>query len=388
MKVLFVSNLFPDSTDPVRGRVNATLLRQMSKQAEVRVIGLRPSIPFVGKKYEHLKPCPEDEILKPVYRTVIYIPKVGSRINHRLLAARVQPTLHRVQRDFDYDVVLCSWLYPDVCGVARLLKGLKVPLVGISQGTDAHQYLKIKFRRKLIVKTLNRIGGAITRSKDLAKRLQEAGVREDRLFPIYNGVDTEIFRSGVRRDARRALKLPEDPKIILYVGNFLPIKNPMLLLRAHANLTRRLAGNPPHLALVGAGPLRQEIEEFAAANGTKNRLYLLGQKSPVDVARCMQAADVLCIPSDNEGVPNVGFEAMACGLPVVATKVGGIPEIVDQDFIGRLVEKGDESGLTEALAKVLEERQDRDKIAAHAGQFAWAKTTDSYLKVLEGALKK
>jgi len=388
MKVLFVSNLFPDATDPVRGRVNATLLRQLSKKAEVRAVGLRPSIPFIGRKYEDLQPCPEDEVLRPVYRTVIYIPKVGSRVNHRLLAARARPTLRGVQGDFDFDIILCSWLYPDVCGVARLLPELKTPMVGISQGTDAHQYLDIRFRRRLIVRTLNETGGAITRSRDLARRLREAGVREDKLFPIYNGVNTDIFKPGVRRDARRALRLPEDPPLILYVGNFLPIKNPLLLLRAHALLTRRMAGNPPHLAMVGAGPLQPEIEAFAAANGTKNRLYLLGQRPAEEVARCMQAADALCIPSDNEGVPNVGFEALACGLPVAATRVGGIPEIIDQDFLGRLVEKGDEAALADALAELLETRQDRERIATHARQFSWDRTTDAYLEVLEGAIRQ
>lgn len=388
MKILFVSNLFPDATDPVRGRINATLLRQMNSKAEVRVVGLRPSLPFVGRNYDRLKSCPDDEVLRPVYRTVAYVPKVGSRINHRLLAARARVTLHRVQRDFDFDVILCSWLYPDVCGVARLLKGLKVPLVGISQGSDAHQYLKIRFRRQLIVKTLNRIGGTITRSKDLALRLGEAGVRDDRLFPIYNGVDTDLFQPDSRRDARRAVGLPEDPRLILYVGNLLSIKNPMLLVRAHAQLTRKLAGNPPQLVIVGTGPLREQIAGYCAANGTTNRVYLVGQKTAPEVARYMQASDILCIPSDNEGVPNVAFEAMACGLPVVATRVGGIPEVVDRDFLGSLIDRGDENALVAALDDHFQNRRPGDQIAGHAQKFSWDKTTDAYLKVLENVVSR
>lgn len=387
MKILFVSNLFPDSTDPVRGRINATLLRQLAKKAQIRVVALRPTMPFIGRDYDKLNPCSEDEILQPVYRTVIYIPKIGSRINHRLLAARAKVTLHRVQRDFDFDLILCSWLYPDVCGVARLLKGLKVPMVGISQGTDVHQYLEVPFRRKLIIKTLNRIAGVITRSKDLAQRLGAAGVKADKLFPIYNGVDIELFKTSDRRTPRKILGLPQDSKIILYVGNFLPIKNPMLLLRAHAQLTRTLAGNPPHLVLVGAGPMREQIEEYSQANGTQNRVHLVGPKSSELVARYMQAADILCIPSEHEGVPNVALEAMACGIPVVATKVGGIPEVIDQPFLGALVDRGDENALVAALADHLQNRRSGDPIAEHAQKFSWDTTTDAYLKVLEGALR-
>lgn len=383
MKILFVSNLFPDRTDPVRGRINATLLRHLTKKAEVRVVGLRPSLPFIGRDSDHLKPCPEDEILHPVYRTVIYIPKIGSRVNHRLLAQRAAVTLHRVQKDFDYDIILCSWLYPDVCGVARLLKDLKVPLVGISQGTDAHQYLENKFRRKLIVRTLNRIAGAITRSKDLAKRLSDAGVKEAKLHPIYNGVDTDTFRAANQAVVRQELNLPADRKIILYVGNFLPIKNPLLLARAHAELVAQQEDSPPLLVMIGAGELHEEI----AATGAKPHVRLVGQKTSSEVAKHMQAADLLCIPSDNEGAPNVAFEAMACGLPIVATRVGGVPEVVGQDFLGALVARGAQAEFVSAIDDHLRSPRDRSRIAEHARQFSWSQTTDAYLRVLNTALR-
>ncbi len=386
MKILFVSNLFPDASDPVRGRVNATLLRYMAEKAEVRVVGLRPSVPFIGRNFDRLKPCPEDEVLKPVYRTVAYVPKVGSRVNHRLLAARAEATLHRVKYDFPFDVILCSWLYPDVCGVARLARGLERPVVGISQGTDTHQYLKNRFRRKLIVRTSNAIGGVITRSQDIAKRLREAGVKPEKLFPIYNGVNNDIFRQGDQAEARKELNLPAQAKIITYVGNFLKIKNPLLLVRAHATLARKYSDQPVHLVMIGAGPLKSEIETAVREEATAKEVHLVGQKPVSEVARCMQAADIHCIPSDNEGVPNVAFEALACGRPVVATRVGGIPEIVDQDFLGKLVEKGDRAGMAEALEEMLQNPRSSGKIADHAGQFSWPKTVDGYLKVLESAV--
>lgn len=388
MKVLFVSNLFPDSADPVRGRVNATLLRQMAEKAEVRVVALRPSLPFVGKNFDRLQPCEEDKLLHPVFRTVAYVPKIGSRVNHRLLAARAQATLHRVKYDFPYDVILCSWLYPDVCGIARLLRGLGRPMVGISQGTDTHQYLNNKFRRKLIVRTVNRIGGVITRSKDIAKRLGDAGVKEEKLFPIYNGVNNEIFHPGDQVAARGELNLPNEAKIITYVGNFLAIKNPLLLVRAHAALRQLYQDQPVHLVLIGAGPLKSDIETAVRELGTSNLVHPVGQKSAAEVAQYMRAADIHCIPSDNEGVPNVGFEALACGKPVVATKVGGIPEIVDQDYLGTLVSRGDEQGLTEALADHISSPRSGDRIATHASQFSWSKTVDAYLDVLEGAVDR
>ncbi len=81
-------------------------------------------------------------------------------------------------------------------------------------------------------------------------------------------------------------------------------------------------------------------------------------------------------------MPNVAFEAMGCGLPIVATKVGGIPEL----FIGELVQKGDQQAMAEALTRVLSTPQGREPIASHARQFSWENTANAYHKMLEGAL--
>jgi len=388
VKVLFVSNLFPDSSDPVRGRINATLLHRLSKKVTVRAVGLRPVLPFLNKNRARLKPCPEDESLQPIYRGVVYVPKVGGPVNHRLLATDVRRTLLRIRRDYPYDIVLASWIYPDVCGIEhamRRFRRFRVPVVGIAQGSDVHQYLGMRFRGKLIVKTLNRLPATITRSRDLADRLRGAGVEAQRLHPIYNGVDTDIFRRADRDALRSELGWSKDTPVLLYVGNLLPIKNPLLLVRAHARLVAEHEENPPRLVMIGAGSLRGKIEEECRAAGTAGLVELVGRKPPAEVARHMQAADVLCIPSDNEGVPNVALEAMASGLPVVATRVGGIPEVVDRPYLGDLVERGDEDGLVAAFNSHLARPRLRDQIAAHAAQFSWDATVDAYLKVLVDA---
>ena len=99
----------------------------------------------------------------------------------------------------------------------------------------------------------------------------------------------------------------------------------------------------------------------------------------------MQAADVLCVPSKQEGVPNVILEAFACGLRTVATRVGGIPEVLDKEFLGRLVPSADVDALAKALGQTLMESPDRDAILRHAAQFSWECTTERYMSVLEEA---
>jgi glycosyltransferase involved in cell wall biosynthesis len=115
-------------------------------------------------------------------------------------------------------------------------------------------------------------------------------------------------------------------------------------------------------------------------------VLVAGRMSPEMVAKFMQAADVLCVPSNDEGVPNVILEAFACGLPVVATQVGGIQEVHTADYLGRLVPPRDLEALAEALKAVLDTLPDRDRICAHARQYTWKRAADQYHALLSRAV--
>ncbi len=113
----------------------------------------------------------------------------------------------------------------------------------------------------------------------------------------------------------------------------MPIKNPLLLVTAFAELKKRLPDCKSPLIVIGGGPLVTKARCQADACGCSERLSLVGRRSPAEVARYLQAADVLCVPSANEGVPNVILEAFATALPVVAMRVGGIPEVLSQNSL-------------------------------------------------------
>jgi len=197
-------------------------------------------------------------------------------------------------------------------------------------------------------------------------------------------VDTAIFRPGDALAVRKELGLSTDARVILYVGNLLPVKNPLLLVSAHARLCRTLA-QPCELVMIGTGPLEAKARGMAGKLGFGASIRLVGRKSPAEVARYMQAAEVLCVPSKNEGVPNVILEAFACGLRSVATRVGGIPEVLDKDLLGRLIPNADVAALAQALGQTLMETPDRDAILRHAAQFSWENATGRYLSVLKEA---
>lgn len=385
MKLLFCSNLFPDAAEPWRGLDNGTLLGHLARrQHEIRVLAVRPSLPWNSKKW---KAQAEHERFAPRYVAVPYIPKVGSRWNHQLMARALRGPLQELRKEFPFDAVLGSWLYPDCCALAEWCKEARVPLVAIAQGTDVHQYLRMPVRKEIILDKLRSVAGVITRSGELARLLTTAGFPQHLTHPVYNGIHFETFKPGNRAKARSELCLQQESKIILFVGNFYDVKNPLQLVEAHARIFQEKEFGDCRLVMVGGGPLQAKARRLARARGTRYQISFVGRQDPASVAMYMQAADVLAVPSWNEGVPNVILEAFACGLPVVASRVGGIPEVHTHDFLGRLYRAGEVAELTEALRETLRAEPERERIREHAGQFSWDRTVDGYERVLREAVR-
>lgn len=168
----------------------------------------------------------------------------------------------------------------------------------------------------------------------------------DRLRVITNGIDLSRFAPdpAARAEVRAALGVPDDGFLIGTVGRLVPVKDHPLLLRAVAPLL----GERVHLAIVGDGPERADLDARIAALPRPGSVHLLGNRP--DVPRLLAAMDVFVLSSASEGLPLVIPEAMATGLPVVSTDVGGIADVVVAGETGTLVRHGDEAALRAALA--------------------------------------
>ena len=381
LKLLFISNLFPDSNNPNRGSDNAVLLRMIERWCDIRVIAPRPALPFSGAGRFH--PCLEDKQFAPIYPTVHYLPKIGGPVNHLFMANDLRAAIMQARKQFAFDIILCSWIYPDACAVAKLSKELDFKFVAIAQGTDIHQYLRMPTRRRIIQKYLPRAEAVITRSAQLATMLEQAGFDKRKLQIIYNGVDFRTFHPSDKLDARREMKISESATVLLFVGNFLPIKNPKLLIAMHAELSRLQPQRTFELIMLGSGPLQPEMQRYAEALGYGKRVSMPGRKPPAKVARYMQAADVLCLSSQNEGLPNVILEAFACGLRVVSTNVGGISEAVNAPAFGVLVERHTPQSFAHAVATVLGQPVNEEQILSRASKFSWDKAANAYMELLQ-----
>jgi sugar transferase (PEP-CTERM/EpsH1 system associated) len=186
----------------------------------------------------------------------------------------------------------------------------------------------------------------VTVSRDLEGWLvRRVGVPAHKVVTIHNGVDLRRFADEDRAMGRRELDLPPETVVIGTVGRLDPVKDQIGLLDASAMLPS--TGPRYVLALIGEGPCRAALEARAARPDLARRVRMLGERS--DVPRLLAGLDVFTLPSIAEGISNTVLEAMSTGLPVVATRTGGNPELVEDGVTGRLVPVADRRALADAL---------------------------------------
>jgi glycosyltransferase involved in cell wall biosynthesis len=257
------------------------------------------------------------------------------------------------------DLILNYWLYPDGYAAVRMARELGVPVIVGAIGSDLRRRNDpITVRR--VRETMIGADAVITVSEELRQQAILQGVPADRVTAILNGCDTSVFYPGDREIARKQVGCDQSDELIVYAGNLLAAKGLGELLEAFVGLAQ--SRPQARLAMVGQGPYRDTLARRIAMAGMEKRVILPGRCDAVGIAQWMRAADVFCLPSYSEGCPNVVVEALACGRPIVATNVGGIPELV-KTASGLLIPPREAAALRGALNTALTTQWDSAEIA-------------------------
>ncbi|NID14526.1 glycosyltransferase [Luteibacter yeojuensis] len=378
MKILVVTNLFPTPWDPRRGTFNRQQFQRLGERHEVDVL---TAVDF----RERMAGARGDAQVPGVrrdYFTFYHPPGFGRFLNALCFFACMMWQYGRELRRARYDVMLASWAYPDAAGAAWVARLLGIPYVVKVHGSDLNVQAGHRLRRPQIRSALRGAAGVIAVSQALARKAVELGARADTVDAIYNGVDTRLFHRGDRTAARRRLGLPPEAPIVIYVGNLKATKGCHDLIEAFPALVRR--HHDARLVYVGDGASRANLEDRASSLCCSTAVRFAGAVDHAELSDWFRAANVLCLPSHNEGVPNVVLEAMACGTPIVATTVGGIPEVVP-DLAGILVPPHQPHELGVALVEAFERHFDPAAIAEHAATFRWDENIDRVERVLAQA---
>ncbi len=382
MKILIVTSQFPIAGEPNRGRPIYQTVRELSKLADVRVLSPIASYPQWAKPRSYLfRAADAQHTMEGCDVRYVNYPALPllTRPFNGWLCAR---TLHAPVREFTPDVVLSYWLYPDAFGAMHAAKRAKLPLVVGARGSDLR--VRDAISKRLTRPVLHAAQRILVVSEDLGRvATQDYAADPDTIRVIPNGCDARIFRPQSRTDARTALDVPNDAELVVYVGRLVAEKG----LRELCDAMARLATQRPHLqmVLVGEGPLRDELAACIAADPAL-RIRLAGAQGPNTVAQWMAAADLVTLPSYSEGHPNVLVEALACGRPVVATPVGGIPEVVDAAS-GILLPARDPTALAEALSQALDRNWDEAALARRFSR-GWDDVATDTLTACEEAMAR
>jgi glycosyltransferase involved in cell wall biosynthesis len=203
---------------------------------------------------------------------------------------------------------------------------------------------------------------------------------------IPNGIDGEAFHPLDRDAARRTLGLDSAARIVLTVCSLVELKGVHLLIEAAALLRARQAG-ACRILVVGKGPERERLQRQIDQSGLSDIVTLIGAVPNRELVTWYNAADLFFLGSSREGWPNVVCEALACGTPVVATNVSGIPEIIDHEGLGLLVERSPQA-FADGLLQALQRPWDREFIAGRGRRRDWEAVAHEVLGVFSRAVDR
>jgi glycosyltransferase involved in cell wall biosynthesis len=252
------------------------------------------------------------------------------------------------------DVLLCNGYKAAILGrIAARRVGL--PVVAVSRGWTGESR-KVRLYESLDRINLRWMDRVVCVSEGQAAKVRRAGVPEERVVVIRNAIRADRFADPDPSYRQRLLgHFPDPPcRVIGAAGRLSPEKGYEVLIEA----ARRVLGEDPAAGVVvfGDGPLREELTRRIGAAGLARRFVLAGFRDDLD--RYIPWFDVLALPSHTEGLPNVALEACAAGVPVVATRVGGTPEVIEDGVNGFLVPAGDADALAASLRAVLDSPDD------------------------------
>jgi glycosyltransferase involved in cell wall biosynthesis len=384
MKVAVVTDYFPISSRPWNGHSAYQTLRILARRLDLRVFYPEAAYPRLLRP-PGFRDAAIDRNWSPPDVPVTYIPYpvlpiLTRPLNGYTSAHRLLPHVRR----FRPDVVLNYGVYPYGLAAVRIGRALGVPSVLKAIGSDLNR-ISDPLCAALTRATLRQAGFVTTVSADLARTAVNLGADPEHTRAILNGCDTALFHPRDRTQSRLALNLDPEAEIVLYVGRLDLRKGLLELIDAIAQLRARPHGQHSRLRcfLIGDGPDRPALVEAIAQHGCSHAVTLVPACPTERIAQWMAAANLITLPSYAEGCPNVVIEGLSAGRPVVATRVGGIPELMN-DESGRLVPARNVPALLQALEDVLTQPWNAEEIAARHRR-SWSEVAQELYAVLAEA---
>lgn len=375
--LVVLSTLFPNAAQPNAGLFVRERMFRVGAQLPLFVVAPQPWFPLDGlirrfrSGFRPEKPGFERQQGFDVYfPKYLSVPGYLKHLDGFFMAVAVYLFLKR--RRHRFAIIDAHFAYPEGYAATLLGRWLRVPVTMTLRGTEPRMSRLPRIRRRM-----QRAFGRATRifsvSDSLRRLALSLGAAEDKTEVVGNGVDLSRFKREDRIDARVRLGLPASVPVLISVGGLVERKGFHRVLAVMPALQRRYP-ELRYLIVGGASPegdMTETLQEQARELGLGEAVIFAGPIPPDDLRWYLSAADVFVLATRNEGWANVFLEAMACGLPVVTTDVGGNREVVCADDLGIVVPFDDADALREAIATALASGWDREAIVDYAARNTW-----------------
>ena len=384
LRLLTVTTLYPNRENPTHGIFVENRLRHLrsSGRVELRIVAPVPWFPFDSElfgRYAALARVPRQETrhgIEITHPRYLVIPKIGMTVTPYFLYRSLRAHLKTI--DYDFDLIDAHYYYPDGVAAALLARDLGKPLTITARGTDINLIPQSPRPRKMIQEAAGIADASITVCEALRQGLIDLGVPPIKVHTLRNGVDLQTFRPKDRSALRDELGL--DGPTLLSVGHLIERKGHHLVIEAMAKLPTMT------LLIAGSGPMRKALETLAQRLGVSERVRFLGRLAHEELPDVYGAVDALVLASSREGWANVLLEAMACGTPVVASRIWGTPEVVAQPEAGVLFEPRTADALADSVRHLMAALPERAATRRYAEGFSWDATTHGQLKLFDEVL--
>jgi len=392
LRILVLSITFPSSIDPTRGVFVKERVRALADlpNCDVRVLAPVPWFPPIKQfsRWYKWSQYPREEVVDglQVYRPQYVLPpKVGGYFHPRLMYPAAKRAADKLRKSFDFDLIDSHFVYPSGVVGAMLGRVYNVPVVMTGRGEDMLRFPQYPLKGPSIRWALGRASHCVALSSEIAAAMKKNGADSNRISVIPNGIDTNKFRPLPQAECRQQLKLPQEARIILSVGDRLKLKGFHLLVEA---MPKILAAHPTALLVIVGGPGRHgrdytaEIETRITGLGLSDNVRLVGPRPHDELPKWYNAADLYALLSSREGSPNVLIEALACGTPAVATRVGGAADEFTDPVRGILLESRTAEQTASCVNTALGRDWDSSAIRKSMEKRSWHGTASSVVRQL------
>lgn len=386
LHIVTLCRLLPTPDAPTQGVFVQRRLEGMAKSAKQVALQPVPYFPLLRPRPNWVGLRSEQGALSIHPLPMFYLPGILKGLDAHWMVRSLIHEITKLHKQHPIDILDAHWGYPEAVACQSISQTLGIPYSVTLRGHE-EDYLQIPEYRERLLSAFRDAAVCICVSHSLAELIIDAGIDSNKVHVVHNALDRSTFQPGPMDRARKRLGLAEDQTIVLSVGNLLPVKKHELLISAFDQLRSKHPNS--HLLIAGSTSsdrkYTEQLRMLVQRSQLEKAVTFLGSVNVADLVDYYQAADVFSLLSAREGCCNAILEALACGLPVVASPAGDNGYFVNSTN-GAIVPHEDPTAAAEALDHLIRRRPGVEQTSANLNLGSWPEIGEQITHIFRNAI--